>query len=214
MPETPPLPRLLDLSHDELECWCESKGEAKYRAAQIRHWLFAKRVSDIAGMIDVPARLRQSLRENFSTFSTAIIDHRVARDRTEKLLLALDSGDHVECVLMREPRRRTVCISTQVGCAMGCVFCASGLLGLRERKRGLVPLLDSVAWGVQTVIVPATWRMPPRGIRLAAPTADGAEQAALGGDLNRDKSLSDVENGESYYPGFAMIPPSERLEHG
>ena len=63
--------------------------------------------------------------------------HQIARDQTEKLLLRLHDGELVECVLMRDPDRRTVCISTQVGCAMGCVFCASGLLGV---KRNLSPV--------------------------------------------------------------------------
>ncbi|MFN9969161.1 MAG: 23S rRNA (adenine(2503)-C(2))-methyltransferase RlmN, partial [Phycisphaerae bacterium] len=58
--------------------------------------------------------------------------HRTASDQTEKLLLRLDDGELAECVLMRDPGRRTVCISTQVGCAMGCVFCASGLLGVKR----------------------------------------------------------------------------------
>ena len=58
--------------------------------------------------------------------------HQVAKDRTEKLLLRLADGELIECVLMREDDRRTICISTQVGCAMGCVFCASGMLGLKR----------------------------------------------------------------------------------
>jgi len=60
------------------------------------------------------------------------VGHQVASDRTEKLLLKLSDGELVESVLMRDPGRRTVCISTQVGCAMGCVFCASGLLGVKR----------------------------------------------------------------------------------
>ena len=123
---------LLDLSHEELVRWCESLGLPKYRAAQIRRWVFAKRVSEFGQMQDLPAKLRDSLDDAFSLFAGTVADHLVASDQTEKLLLALADGEHVECVLMREPKRRTVCISTQVGCAMGCVFCASGLLGLKR----------------------------------------------------------------------------------
>ncbi|MFQ5732396.1 MAG: 23S rRNA (adenine(2503)-C(2))-methyltransferase RlmN [Planctomycetaceae bacterium] len=61
-----------------------------------------------------------------------MVERQVATDRTEKLLLRLPDGEQIECVLMRETRRRTACISTQVGCAMGCVFCASGLLGVKR----------------------------------------------------------------------------------
>ena len=123
---------LLGLSHLELARWCESQGQPKYRAAQIRRWLFANRATSFDEMQDLPTRFRLTLADAFCFFSGTIADHRIATDQTEKLLLALDGGDHVECVLMREPRRRTVCISTQVGCAMGCVFCASGLLGLKR----------------------------------------------------------------------------------
>ncbi len=70
--------------------------------------------------------------EEFRFSSFEITGHQIASDATEKLLLKLQDGELVECVLMRDPGRRTVCISTQVGCAMGCVFCASGLLGVKR----------------------------------------------------------------------------------
>jgi 23S rRNA (adenine2503-C2)-methyltransferase len=72
-----------------------------------------------------------------------VVAHQVATDLTEKLLLKSPSGDTVECVLMREPDRRTICISTQVGCAMGCVFCASGMLGLK-RNLGREEILEQI----------------------------------------------------------------------
>lgn len=127
-----PAPRLLDFSRDDLARWCEAHAQRAYRADQIRRWVFEKRASDVSEMRDVPAVLRDALAEELPLFSSEVVDHRIASDRTEKLLLRLDDGNHVECVLMRETRRRTVCISTQVGCAMGCVFCASGLLGLKR----------------------------------------------------------------------------------
>ena len=65
-------------------------------------------------------------------FPGEIVGRQIAKDRTQKLLLRLPDGEHIECVLMRETRRRTACISTQVGCAMGCVFCASGMLGVKR----------------------------------------------------------------------------------
>lgn len=83
-------------------------------------------------MSDLPKVLRQSLESGFEIFSGTVVEHQVARDCTEKLLLRQQDGETVECVLMREPDRRTICISTQVGCAMGCVFCASGMLGLKR----------------------------------------------------------------------------------
>lgn len=128
----PGRPRIYEMSRAELGSWCEKHGFPAYRADQIRRWIFGKRVNTFAEMHDLPAALRSLLDEQFSLFPAAVVDHRVARDRTEKQLIQLTDGEFVECVLMREPDRRTVCISTQVGCAMGCVFCASGLRGLKR----------------------------------------------------------------------------------
>lgn len=123
---------IADLTSQELAAWCETNGEKPYRAVQIRRWLYGKRINSFDEMHDVPAALRERLVAEFDFFASKIVQHQVATDRTEKLLLELHDGEHVECVVMREPKRRTVCISTQVGCAMGCVFCASGLLGVKR----------------------------------------------------------------------------------
>jgi 23S rRNA (adenine2503-C2)-methyltransferase len=124
------LPLVCDLSRDELANWCRAQGEQPFRADQIRKWIFGKRVGDYDSMTDLPASLRQKLAASFALFSSQTSAHQKSRDGTEKLLLELSDGEKVECVLMREDDRRTICISTQVGCGMGCVFCASGLLGL------------------------------------------------------------------------------------
>ncbi len=125
-------PRVYELDADGLAAWCEAAGFPAYRAEQIRRWVFGRRANDFAEMHDIPAALRAALSNNFSLFPARRAQHQVAIDRTEKLLLELHDGQFIECVLMREPDRRTICISTQVGCAMGCVFCASGLLGLKR----------------------------------------------------------------------------------
>ncbi len=134
-----------ELSRTELACWCESQGEAKFRADQIWHWIFGKRVADFDAMHDLPVRFRTVLKENFDLLRAKLVKHQIARDRTEKLLLELTDGSHVECVLMRELKRRTVCVSTQVGCAMGCIFCASGLMGLK-RNLSTGEILEQILW--------------------------------------------------------------------
>lgn len=126
------LGHVLDLSSSKLVEWLATKGFPAYRGVQIRRWIFGKRVNDFDSMHDLPQALRTELKSSFRLFATECVSHHVASDGTEKLLLQLQDGQHVECVLMREPKRRTVCISTQVGCGMGCVFCASGLLGLKR----------------------------------------------------------------------------------
>ncbi len=125
-------PRLYELDSQQLAQWCEAHGFPKYRAEQIRRWIFGRRVNDFADMHDLPATLRKAMSDEFSLFPAQVEKHLVASDKTEKLLLQLHDGQYIECVLMRETDRRTVCISTQVGCAMGCVFCASGMLGLKR----------------------------------------------------------------------------------
>lgn len=132
-----------DFSRSELQQWCASAGESTFRADQIRKWIFGKRVDSFSLMTDLPASLRSKLNETFNFFSTEVVDHRVARDGTEKLLLSTGDGETLECVLMREEDRRTICISTQIGCGMGCVFCASGLLGVK-RSLTTAEILDQI----------------------------------------------------------------------
>src|SRR6056297_2563325 len=118
------------LSYEQWQAWCLEQGIRKYRAEQIFRWIYRRRASSFADMSDLPAELREKLAEHFVFHLCDVESHQIASDRTEKLLLKLPDGECVECVLMREPKRNTICISTQVGCAMGCVFCASGLAGL------------------------------------------------------------------------------------
>ncbi len=127
---------ILELTPQELTDWLASIGQPRFRAKQIRKWLIKGRISHFDQMTNLPVELRRQLSEEFRFSSFECSDHLTGSDQTEKLLLKLQDGELVECVLMRDPGRRTVCISTQVGCAMGCIFCASGLLGV---KRNLTP---------------------------------------------------------------------------
>lgn len=137
------LPLITDLTREQLAQWCIDHDSSSYRADQIRRWIFTKRVNDFDAMHDISKKFRDLLKENFRLFSTTIVKHQTSKDRTEKLLLELQDGNLVECVLMREPKRNTVCVSTQVGCAMGCVFCASGLLGL-TRNLSMGEILEQI----------------------------------------------------------------------
>lgn len=102
------------------------------RARQIRRWLLAAGAESFAHMSDLPQTLRATLAASFHPFSTEIVRRLEAADATHKLLLRLRDGKLIECVLIQEDGRRTACISTQVGCGMGCVFCASGLDGVER----------------------------------------------------------------------------------
>jgi len=127
---------LLQLSSAQLQAWFADRGLPGYRAAQARKWVFQKRTGQFEQMTDLPGSLREELAEKFDIFTAQIARHQTADDGTEKLLLQLADGEHVECVLLRDDKqRRTICVSTQVGCAMGCAFCASGLDGVIRNLR-------------------------------------------------------------------------------
>lgn len=126
----PTPPGLLHVPAEQLRAWLAERGQPAMRVKQLRRWLFAGRADSFDRMTDLPLRLRQELAVAFCPLGASVARRLVSNDGTEKLLLRLADGSLVECVLLREADRRTVCISTQVGCGMGCVFCASGLEGV------------------------------------------------------------------------------------
>ncbi len=126
----PALPHLLNSLGGEFAAWCEERKLPKFRVAQVRNWLFKRRATAWTEMSDLPKSLREQLQQEWRLWTSEIIRHNQADDGTEKLLLKLADGGQIECVLLRDEVRRTICISTQVGCGMGCVFCASGLDGV------------------------------------------------------------------------------------
>ncbi|GIW82032.1 MAG: putative dual-specificity RNA methyltransferase RlmN [Gemmatales bacterium] len=124
------LPAFLDQSAQRMTDWLRTHGESAMRFRQIRHWLFVGRATNFAEMTDLPKKLRVQLADEFRLFQSEIASRQQSCDGTQKLLLRLFDGHHIECVMIPEKTRRTACISTQVGCGMGCVFCASGLNGV------------------------------------------------------------------------------------
>ncbi len=136
-------PGLLELSHEELLAWLRERGQPPLRARQLRRWVVAGRAESFEQMTDLPLGLRRDLADAFVPLGTQIARHLESADGTHKLLLRLRDGQLIECVLIQENDRRTACISTQVGCGMGCVFCASGLDGV-ARNLGVGELLEQL----------------------------------------------------------------------
>ncbi len=122
---------LIDPPNDPLPAWLAAHKLPAYRARQILQWIFHRRAEALDAMTDLPAALRRDLAEEFRVFSSRVAGCEHAGDGTEKLLIELHDGQRIEGVLLRDDRgHRTACISTQVGCAMRCAFCASGLEGV------------------------------------------------------------------------------------
>ena len=117
---------------DQLETLCSEQGIQKFRARQIIRWVFGKRAQSFEAMTDLPKDLREQLDQSAQLFNTSVAKVESSADGTDKLLVRLQDGQHVECVLLRDGNRRSICVSSQVGCAMGCVFCASGLDGVER----------------------------------------------------------------------------------
>ena len=128
---------ILSLGMDELGAELSAMGLPKFRTAQIYDWLHKKCVSSFDEMSNISKQLKQQLDEVF-TLKTCSIERKLvsAVDGTVKYLFRLEDGEYLECVVMNYKYGHTICVSTQVGCKMGCAFCASGIGGF---KRHLAP---------------------------------------------------------------------------
>ena len=123
---------LKDIPDDELLSLLKSWGQPAFRVKQLRTWLYGPRfAATYEEMTNLPATLREKLAETVAPFALEVVQTVTdPQDGTVKWLSRLLDGNTIETVLIRVPHRTTVCVSTQVGCAMGCVFCASGSKGL------------------------------------------------------------------------------------
>jgi len=137
-------PSIKSLTLDELTQYFAGRSAPAYRAKQVTDWLYKKRVDSFAAMTNLSAAIRVELEEKFSFVRPEIVRILGSKDTTRKFLLRLADGSLIESVLIpaspalygQTSDRRTACVSTQVGCAYGCKFCASGLEGF---SRNLSP---------------------------------------------------------------------------
>jgi 23S rRNA (adenine2503-C2)-methyltransferase len=121
---------LYNLELENLEALLASWGEARERARDVWHWLYRRRATSVEQMAILPQTLRERLAAETSLSVPPVLARQEDPDgETRKDLLQLADGERVEVVLLRYRRRRSACISTQVGCACGCAFCATGQMG-------------------------------------------------------------------------------------
>lgn len=121
-------PSIYGLTLNQLADWLTGHGQKKSRAAKVWDWLYRKRVTDFAKMDDVNQECVQLLAENFSIQTLNLYIKQESADGTIKFLFKLQDGNLIETVLMKHKYGLSVCVTTQVGCNIGCSFCASGLL--------------------------------------------------------------------------------------
>lgn len=139
---------LLNLSQSALVDFVAECGEPAYRAKQLGQWIHQHRVTDFDAMSNISKAFRQRLKETATVMLPSIVQEHVAQDGTCKWLLRLDDGNAVEAVFIPEKTRGTLCVSSQVGCALNCSFCATGKEGF-NRNLSLAEIIGQVFLAVQ-----------------------------------------------------------------
>lgn len=202
MPEK--LANLKDLTPEEMEAWFASIGEKPFRARQVVRWMYQKYVADFGQMSDLSKELRARLAGLAEIPELSLITaQRSAEGDTEKFLFRLADGNAVETVLMHfdehlGPGRATICISTQVGCAMGCVFCASGQSGVLRNLK---------AWEIVDQVLQVQKYVAPRGERVANVVYMGIGEP-LANYTHTLKSLKIINHEEGLQIGMRHIAVS------
>ncbi|MEO3947533.1 23S rRNA (adenine(2503)-C(2))-methyltransferase RlmN [Gorillibacterium sp. CAU 1737] len=129
-------PFIYDLTYEDWQAWTKENGEPGFRAGQIFDWLYVKRVSRFEEMTNLSKSLRDKLADQFQFVALNEIAKQASQDGTVKFLFELQDKNAIETVIMKHEYGNSVCVTTQVGCRVGCTFCASTLGGL---KRDLSP---------------------------------------------------------------------------
>jgi 23S rRNA (adenine2503-C2)-methyltransferase len=132
IPDTGQLRSIYSVQFEELQDWLNDQGEPKFRATQIFEWLYQKRVTEFEQMSNLSKELRGKLSKSFVLTTLKIVTRQVSSDGTVKFLFELHDGYSIETVVMRHDYGNSVCVTTQVGCRLGCTFCASTLGGLKR----------------------------------------------------------------------------------
>ncbi|MFA6378182.1 MAG: 23S rRNA (adenine(2503)-C(2))-methyltransferase RlmN [Candidatus Omnitrophota bacterium] len=122
-------PDIKEFSFPDLQSYLQEKHFPLFHAQQIFDWIYKKGAQNFEGMTNLPAKLKEQLRTDFS-FSWAVLEKKkISKDGTAKFLFKVGEDEYIETVFIPTQKRGTICLSTQVGCKFGCAFCASGLNG-------------------------------------------------------------------------------------
>jgi 23S rRNA (adenine2503-C2)-methyltransferase len=155
-------PFIYDLTFEQWQQWAKDNGEAAFRAGQIFDWLYVKRVSSFEEMSNLAKPLREKLDEQFQFVTLDEVARHESKDGTIKFLFELQDKNAIETVIMKHSYGNSVCVTTQVGCRVGCTFCASTLGGLkRDLTAGEIiaqvvksqKLLDAIDERVSSIVI-------------------------------------------------------------
>lgn len=143
---------LKSLSKDDVESFIKDAGLPPFRSRQILHWIYERYAQSLDEITELSKKLREELAERAYISNLTLLNRMTSHDGTEKFLFGLEDGETIESVLIPDEERLTLCISSQVGCAMGCVFCLTGKSGLK-RNLGPHEIIDQVI-SVNRMILP------------------------------------------------------------
>ena len=124
---------ILSMTFEELSEAFAQNSIQSFRAKQVWEWLHKHQTLDYDEMLNLPKTLRAELKEKFPIIACAVKGKQTASDGTVKMLYEMQGGDYVECVIMKYKYGLSLCVSTEVGCKMGCAFCASTIGGFKRR---------------------------------------------------------------------------------
>lgn len=125
-----------DFTLEDLKKVFTDMQESPYRVKQVYSWLYKKSINNFYQINNIPKRLKEKLRRHFYISTVELSEHLKSKDKTEKFLFKLSDGRFIETVLISAKHRKTICLSSQVGCKFNCLFCASGRRGF---ARNLTP---------------------------------------------------------------------------
>src|SRR4030067_2410945 len=156
------------LTEQELKKFIEGQKQTPYRAKQIINWIYKKYATSFEEMTDLSKSFRELLNKTAFISNLKLLSRIIGtKDGTQKFLFELEDGETIESVLIPDKNRLTLCISSQVGCAMGCKFCVTGQLGLKRNLKAY-EIIDQII-SVSKIIAPSV--IPPsplyqRGVRM------------------------------------------------
>ncbi|MFO1418027.1 MAG: 23S rRNA (adenine(2503)-C(2))-methyltransferase RlmN [Methylotetracoccus sp.] len=141
--DAPPKVNLLDFDRAGLETYFRGIGEKPFRAAQVMQWIHQRGVDDFASMSNLSKPLRERLEAQAEIRAPVIVDAQHSTDGTRKWLLQVDANNRIETVFIPEPGRGTLCVSSQVGCALACSFCSTAKQGF-NRNLGVAEIIGQL----------------------------------------------------------------------